>query len=71
MNKQVASEVINLMVEFGGELNQSVALVQSQCSEDEFQSYKTTVSKIMGTMLLDIMNPIFDEYPDLKPDGLK
>lgn len=71
MKKQIASDISDLMVSFGGELNQSVGDIKNQCTEEEFKSYRTAISKIMGIMLLDIMNPIFDEYPDLKPKELE
>ncbi|WP_075188146.1 hypothetical protein [Teredinibacter haidensis] len=71
MKKQVATEVIDLMVEFGDRLNQSVTLVQDHCSKDELDAYRRSVGKLMGNMLLDIMNPIFDEHPELKPDQLE
>lgn len=71
MKKEVATEIVDLMVEFGDRLNQSVALVKDNCSEDELDSYRRAVGKIMGGMLLDVMNPIFDEHPDLKPDQLE
>ncbi|MCP3669199.1 MAG: hypothetical protein GY814_01925 [Gammaproteobacteria bacterium] len=71
MKKEVATEIVDLMMEFGGRLNQSVALVQDNCSEDELVSYRRAVGKLMGAMLLDVMNPIFDEHPELKPDQLE
>ncbi len=71
MNKQVASEIINLMVEFGSKLNHSITDIQDNCTEEEFNNYRKAVGKLMGNMLLDVMNPIFDEHPELKPDKLE
>lgn len=71
MNKQIASEVVGMMVEFGSRLNQSVSLAKDNCSEDEFITYRTAIGKIMGCMLLDVMNPIFEQYPELKPPSLE
>lgn len=71
MDKKVATEVVDLMVEFGDRLNQSVVLVKDNCSHDEFIIYRNAVAKLMGDMLLDVMNPIFKEFPELKPDRLK
>lgn len=70
MDKQVASSIIDLMVEFGDRLNSSVIEVKCSSSEEEFNNYKNAVGKIMGYMLLDVINPIVEEYPDLKPEGL-
>ncbi len=71
MNKQVASEVVDLMIELGDKLNHSVSLVQSSCTENEFTVYRRAVANIMGSILLDVMNPIIDEHPDLKPNKLE
>ncbi|WP_444935805.1 hypothetical protein ACJJIW_16870 [Microbulbifer sp. JMSA004] len=71
MKKEVAGEIVSLMLEFGARLDQSVALVQDNCSKDELVSYRRAVGKLMGNMLLDIMNPIFNEHPELKPDELE
>ena len=71
MKQEVATEIVDLMVEFGDRLNQSVALVQGNCSEDELASYRSVVGKLMRSILLDIMNPILDEHPDLKSDRLE
>ncbi|UTW46642.1 hypothetical protein KFE80_05525 [bacterium SCSIO 12696] len=71
MKKEVAVEIVDLMLEFGDRLNQSVAIVKDNCSEDELASHRRAIGKLMGSMLLDIMNPIFDEHPELKPDQLE
>ena len=71
MNQEVATKVIELMLDVGARLDNSVALVQDNCSEAEFCAYRQAVGKLMGTMLLDIMNPVFDKYPELKPEQLK
>ncbi|MFT0213718.1 hypothetical protein VQ643_14140 [Pseudomonas sp. F1_0610] len=71
MNKETAIEIINLMLECGDKLNTSVALVESNCSESYFVNYRRVVGHLMGGMLLNIMNPIFKEYPELEPEQLK
>lgn len=70
MKKKVAIEIVDLMLDFGNRLNASVALVQNNCTDDELVEYRRAVGKLMGDMLLNIMNPIFEEHPELKPDQL-
>ncbi|EJO1529163.1 hypothetical protein NRB30_004411, partial [Salmonella enterica] len=53
------------------ELDESVAVVQSRCDEDEFNVYRETVGFIMGEMLIKIMNPLYEKHPEIKPKGLK
>lgn len=70
MEQSVAVQVNELMLEFGGRLNESVILVMKNCEEDEVRRYKHAVGKIMGEMLSSIMEPIYSEYPALAPEGL-
>jgi hypothetical protein len=70
MKREVAKQIGLLMVEYGARLDESVQLVMDTSSNDEFVAYRSAVAKIMGYMLLDVMNPIYGEYPDLKPDEM-
>ncbi|WP_342378155.1 hypothetical protein NVS55_02310 [Myxococcus stipitatus] len=40
-------------------------------TEDEFLRYRDAVSKLLSTMLLEIMNPLYSEPPELKPKELQ
>ena len=69
-DKEVASRVSNLMLEFSEKLNDSVALSKERCSDAEFKAYRAVVGRLMGEMLLGVMNPLYQEHPDLKPKEL-
>lgn len=70
-DKDTAILISDLMLRFGKELDESVAVVQSRCDEDEFNVYRETVGFIMGEMLIKIMNPLYEKHPEIKPKGLK
>jgi hypothetical protein len=70
MKKDVAEIINRLMLEYGAKLDSSVKLVMDTSGAEEFDAYRNAVGQIMGTMLLDIMNPIYREYPELKPPEL-
>lgn len=70
-DKYTAILISNLMLRFGKELDESVAVVQSRCDEDEFKVYREAVGLIMGEMLIKIMNPLYEKHPEIKPKGLK
>ena len=38
--------------------------------EEEFEAYKYQVGKCMGEIYLSILEPIFEEHPDLLPENL-
>ena len=71
MTKQTARDISELMLALGADLDRSVGRVKEAESEAEFRRYREAVSKIMTTMLLEIMNPLYAEHPDLKPAQLK
>ncbi|MDI1446316.1 hypothetical protein [Polyangium sp. 6x1] len=70
MKRDVAEAINKLMLEYGAKLDESVRIVMESCSPSEFESYRAAVGQIMGTMLVDVMNPIYREHPDLKPPQL-
>jgi hypothetical protein len=59
------------MVEFSGRLDESVALVMAKCSPSEFHAYRGAVGRVLGEMLLEIMNPLCTRHPTLKPAGFE
>lgn len=69
-NEQVAKQISELMLEYGAKLDASIALVMESCPEDEFKRYRLAAGKVLGEMLLEIMNPLYAKHPDLKPAGL-
>ena len=71
MKREVAQEINTLMLEYGAKLDDSVRLIMAHSPEDEATRYRQAIGKIMGEMLLEIMNPIYSEYPDLKPPQLE
>ncbi|EMZ1074197.1 hypothetical protein ABC444_003370 [Salmonella enterica] len=60
-DKDTAILISDLMLRFGKELDESVAVVQSRCDEDEFKVYREAVGLIMGEMLIKIMNPLYEK----------
>ncbi|QLO36186.1 hypothetical protein HV213_10230 [Klebsiella sp. RHBSTW-00484] len=69
-NKEIATTISQLMLRFGKEIDSSVALVQTHCGKEELRCYQQAAGKIMASMLLDVMNPLYKIHPDIKPDEL-
>lgn len=70
-DKDTAILISDLMLRFGKELDESVAVVQSRCDEDEFNVYREAVGFTMDEILIKIMNPLYEKHPEIKPKGLK
>jgi hypothetical protein len=71
MTNTTAKAISELMVSVGAQLNDSIRLVQTTEDDAEFNRYRDSVSRIMTTMLLEIMNPLYAEHPELKPPELR
>ena len=71
VDRKTANTISDLMVEFAARLDKSVEDVQLASPTEEFIRYRAAVARIMGEMLLGIMNPIYDEHPDLRPKALE
>lgn len=71
MEKVVASKINELMLEYSAKLTESLRLVHETCTDKEYVAYRAVVAKLLGDMLLDVMNPIYAEHPDLKPEQLR
>jgi len=69
-DKSVAQQISELMLEYSERINESIRLVQDKCSLEEFKTYRLAAAKVMGEMFLEVMNPLYREHPDLKPEGL-
>lgn len=66
----VAAQVSEMMLELGARLDESVRVVRETCSEEEFTAYRKSVGRIMGEILLGVLNPLYEEHPMLRPAGL-
>jgi len=70
-DETAAKAISELMLEVGTSLDDSVRMIKERCSPEEFESYRRAVGKVMGSMLLDVMNPLYELHPELKPNGLR
>ena len=70
-DRAVAEQVSRLMLNLGRELNDSVKLVQDSCSPEELNAYRSAVGKVMGEVLLAVLNPLYAAHPELKPKELR
>jgi hypothetical protein len=67
MNLDLATKIAENLVRIESDLNNALHLIETNCKQDEFQLYRTAFGKLMGTIYLDILEPLFDEHPSLIP----
>ena len=67
-NKTTAELDSKLMLEISTKLEDSRAHVYANCDEEEWQKYGEVTGEILGIIVIDVLNEIFTDFPELKPD---
>jgi len=69
MNEKTAEEVSDRLWKLHGELNDLLWFLKANCDEQEFLRIRKEIASVMGTIDLEILLPIYREYPHLEPSG--
>lgn len=69
-DKHVAERVNELALTIGKALDHSIIEFQPKLSQEEFRNYKVAVGKVMGELFFEMMQPIYNQHPELIPDEL-
>ncbi len=70
MEKATARSVLALMFDYGGKLNDAMLMIRETSDEEEFAHYRRAIGNVLDSAFEQVINPILDEHPDLKPDQL-
>jgi hypothetical protein len=66
-NPSVAKEISDLMMDLFTKLSKSCETVRARCSEQEYNSYIKSTARIAGAIVMDVMEPLYEKQPHLKP----
>jgi hypothetical protein len=69
-NDQVAQEVSDGLLEVHRLLNDMVLLVHDRCPADESVTFRAAIGQVLGDILLNVVNPLYRQHPDIRPAGL-
>jgi len=70
MERETAQSVLALMFDYGGKLNDAMLKVRETSDQEEFARYRRAFGNVLESAFEQIINPILEEHPDLKPDQL-
>jgi hypothetical protein len=70
MKEEVAEKLSVLLLQINAKLNDSVALVRDTCTNEEFETFRTEIGKIMGGLFLEVAERLYREHPLLRPEQL-
>lgn len=49
------------------ELEDTVRLVASEASGEELQDYRQAIGCVCGSLVLDVLGPLYEAHPQIKP----
>lgn len=64
---KVAEEVNKKVLEINRLLNELVAYVNQNSPPEEEKRFRHAVGSVLGELLLEIVNPLYCQHPELKP----
>ncbi|HEX9572456.1 MAG TPA: hypothetical protein VF994_00080 [Myxococcales bacterium] len=67
MTKPTAQAVSELLRAAVAKLDESVRVVQG-AAPSEFEAYRRAVGRIMGAIYLDLLTPLYAQYPEIDPE---
>ena len=70
-DKQIASEISVRVLEVNRLLDEVISLARGKCSQEELSVLKLAVGHVLGELLVEIVNPLYQAHPALKPNGLE
>jgi len=71
MSRDAAKTVSELILRQSAEQDAVLAEIREKCSKDEYDQYKQMIGRSMGAMLLEVINPLVERYPELTPRQLR
>lgn len=70
MNDSHAEKLSIALLQIMGELDDSARFVKETASPERWNRYRKAVGKAMGEVALELAEPLWEEYPHLKPEAL-
>ncbi|MGE3249054.1 MAG: hypothetical protein AB7J28_01855 [Hyphomonadaceae bacterium] len=71
MDRATAERVERLGRDANAALNEALVIAQETCSTEEFVKLRTVVGRIMGSVVIDVLQPLYAEYPEIIPPELR
>jgi hypothetical protein len=66
-NPETAKQISDLMHDVYRRLDESTHLVETTCSADDFAVYNRSIGIVLCAVVMDVMEPLYEDNPKLKP----
>lgn len=67
MKRELAAEVSKLVFGCSFTLERSVAQFRDEMEPADYERYRNAIAEVVATIVQEILLPIHQEHPDLKP----
>lgn len=71
MELTTAKQVERILRDANGRLNDALLVIKEDCSIEEFEGYRRTIGEIMGAVVVDLLQPIYQQFPEATPSELQ
>ena len=69
METSIAKQLSDELNDIVGRLDESIRLAMDRCPEAEFTVYRRAIGRVMGMLVLDVLDPLYARNPEAKPEG--
>ncbi|MCB1591829.1 MAG: hypothetical protein KDI90_05195 [Alphaproteobacteria bacterium] len=68
-NLKAAQTIVNRLLKCGSDINELVFFVRENCTEEEFDCFRSSMGKIMAEIYFEGLAPLYKSHPELIPDS--
>jgi hypothetical protein len=69
MDRNAAKHINSVLLRQASELKDVIALAKQSCGKDEFEVFLESTSHSIA-IIFDVLDKVYEQYPDLKPREL-
>ena len=70
MQLETARKISAIMLDISAKLDESVAIAQSECTDEELVAYRRAVGNVLGEVWDAVLKPLYEAHPTLRPPEL-
>jgi hypothetical protein len=70
-NFDIAKHIVTTLDECSLKIDETIRLVQKNCSNEEFEAYRKAAGFVMGYIYTEVVGPLHRKHPDLEPPELR
>jgi hypothetical protein len=68
-DEKTAKLISDLMLDIFRRVDESLAVVKETCPTDEANSYQKATGRIVGPIVMQVLEPLYNKHPGLKPSN--